>query len=159
MRKSNARGTLVYTYPCHQPYSTPTTIGPRETSWRVATSGVHGMALIERFSSVTLDTDIHIGRRGRYMYTQLYSVAVREFYTCPSAVCTAVRPYHMRCGRLQLYLYCVLVLVQLYMAQWHKVHTVCTLDGVLGGTKFSTLPTATYPGRYLSVQYVYPCLE
>ena len=70
--KSNARETLVYTHPCHEPYSTPTTIGPRETSWRVATSGVHVMALLERFSSVTLGPGRHIERRGRYWYVQLY---------------------------------------------------------------------------------------
>ena len=79
--KSNARETLVYAYPCHQPYSTPTTIGPRETSWRVATSGVHVMALLERFSSVTLDTDIHIGRRGSTR-SQLYIFSCRSALYC-----------------------------------------------------------------------------
>jgi hypothetical protein len=29
-------------------------------------SGVHAMALLERFSSITLDTHIHIARRGTY---------------------------------------------------------------------------------------------
>ena len=49
--KRNARETLVYAYPCHQPYSTPNTIGPRGTSWRVATSGVHASkAFLERYS-------------------------------------------------------------------------------------------------------------
>ena len=49
--KRNARETLVYAYPCHQPYSTPKTIGPRGTSWRVATSGVHASkAFLERYS-------------------------------------------------------------------------------------------------------------
>ena len=49
--KRNAREPLVYAYPCHQPYSTPKTIGPRGTSWRVATSGVHASkAFLERYS-------------------------------------------------------------------------------------------------------------
>ena len=47
----NARETIVYAYPCHQPYSTPNTIGPRGTSWRVTTSGVHASkAFLERYS-------------------------------------------------------------------------------------------------------------
>ena len=56
MRKSNARETLVYAYPCHQPYSAPSTIGPRGTSWCVATSGVHAMPFLERFSSISGST-------------------------------------------------------------------------------------------------------
>ena len=49
--KRNARETLVYAYPCHQPYSTPNTIGPSGTSWRVATSGVYASkAFLERYS-------------------------------------------------------------------------------------------------------------
>ena len=46
MRKETLEKTLVYAYPCHQPHSTPNTIGPRGTSWRVATSGVHAMAFL-----------------------------------------------------------------------------------------------------------------
>ena len=63
--KRNARETLVYAYPCHQPYSTPNTIGPRGTSWRVATSGVHA-------SRAFLDnTGKHIERRGIIVYIDL----------------------------------------------------------------------------------------
>ena len=58
------RETLIYAYPYRQLYSTPPIIGPRETSWCVATSGV---AVLERSSSVPLDARQHIARRGMYV--------------------------------------------------------------------------------------------
>ena len=58
------RETLIYAYPYRRPYSTPPIIGPRGTSWCVATSGV---AVLECSSSVSIDTLKHIARRGMYI--------------------------------------------------------------------------------------------